>query len=366
MNNGNGPSAMGDQSRRKLGAIGRSSTLSQSFEISSYPRENIVTCAEYPNPFPKRYYSRRYRQGPGACGGEKGGNNDFYKSEYTIPENPISGASDSTPLLRLSSLSSQYNVGAFSQSPPLCSSSAPSEENIRGSTNSLHIQGLHLHHSNDSRNMDQLSPGDPNATCECQRSPGVLSKANSIESLNIFDPAELSIETRTLSKCTIRDSSKLKSGSTGNLHNSWTFSRNGRPGFESNFAGSKTISGSLGSRSIVGAAGLGIGIGAGSFVSESGMGTFGREFSGARTIQTTLSIEEDDETKRSLKLVLSSVGWWGVRIFLYSFYLGVLIILLTYTHVATSRMVPITVFLIVLSVVLFVFILFCVCFIVFI
>ena len=362
MNSDNEHLDMSEQGRRKLGVIGRSSTLSQSFEISSYPRENVVTCAEYPNPFPKRYYSRRYRQGPGSCKET----NDFYKSEYTIPENQVSGASDSTPLLRLSSLSSQYNVGAYSQSSPLCSSSAPSEENLGGSTNSLHQQTLQVHHNSETRSVDRLSPCDPNATCECQRSPGVLSKANSNESINIFDPTELSIESRTLSKCTIKDSSKLKSGSTGNLHNAWLFSRNGRPGFEGGIASSKTISGSLGSRGIVGAAGLGIGIGAGNMVSGSSMGTFGREFSGTRSIQTTLSLEEEDETKRNLKIVLNAVGWWGVRIFLYSFYLGVLVILLSYTHVATMTMVPITVFLIVLSVVLFVFILFCVCFIVFI
>lgn len=365
MNSDNGCSPIGEQRRAKLGAIGRSSTLSQSFEISSYPRENIVTCAEYPNPFPKRYYSRRYRQGPGACGG-KDGINDFYKSEYTIPENPVSCATDSTPLLRLSSLSSQYNVGAYSQSSPLCSSSAPSEENMGGSTNSLHLQTLHVHLNNDSRSIDRLSPGGVGSHCECQRSPGVLSKANSNESLNLFDPSELSIESRTVNKCTIKEANKMKSGSTGNLHNSWSFSRNGRPGFESNIAGSKTISGSLGSRGIVGAAGLGIGIGAGSMVSAPSINHFGREYSGTRSVQTTLSIEEDTESKSKLKWVLSAVGWWGVRIFLYSFYLGVLIILLTYTHVATKKMVPINFFLIVLSVVLFVFILFCVCFIVFI
>lgn len=364
MNNGHNRSGMGEQSRRKLGVIGRSSTLSQSFEISSYPKENIVTCAEYPNPFPKRYYSKRYRQGPGACGDIREDSVDFYKSEHLIAENPVSFASDSTPLLRLSSLSSQYNVSAYSHSPPLYSSSAPSDDNMGDSTNSLNHLNLNVYLNGDKRSISRLSPGDAGGACECHRSPGMLSKTNSSDSINLFDPAEMSIENRTLSRCSITDTNKLKSGSTGNLHNSWTFNRNGRPAFDGNFVGSKTISGSLGSRGIVGAAGLGIGIGAGNFSPDSG--PFGRDFSGTRTGHTTLCLEEDDETKRSLKLILSSVGWWGIRIFLYTFYVGVLLILLIYTYVATNSTPLVSKFLIVLSVITFVTILFCVCFVVFI
>ena len=126
------------------------------------------------------------------------------------------------------------------------------------------------------------------------------------------------------------------------------------------------ISGSLGSRSIVGAAGLGIGIGAGNFAPDSNIGHFGREFSGAHSVQTTLSIEESDETTRTLKPFLTKIGWWGLRLLLYTFYLVILIFVLRYTYKEVMSKVAINVFLVVLSVILVVFILFCVCSIVFI
>lgn len=364
MENENNSSNMSGQRRRKLGAIGRSSTLSQSLEINSYPRENIVTCAEYPNSFPKRYNSGRYRFRPHSFEYVKESDQDFHKSQCTIREHQVSNESDSTPLLRLSSLSSQYNLCPISQSPTLLSLCARSEDLNCSPTNFLHHNSsFHIYCG--ARNIDAGILGDTNSICECRRSPGVLSKSNSIESINFFDPEELSIENYTLSKCALNDSTKLKSGSTGSLHNSVAFGGSGPPTLERSIAGARTISASLGSKGIVGAAGLGIGIGAGNFDRDISFLHFGREFPITRCNQTTLNIDEDEEAK-NFKVLLNSIGWWGIRIFLYTFYVGVLIILLTYIYVATEKMVPINVFLIVLSVVLFVFILFCVCFIVFI
>ena len=362
---------MSEQSRRKLGAIGRSTTHSQSFDISPFPREDVITCAEYPNPFPNRFNSRRYHGAPSSTGG-KDGVNELFKQEYTIPEIPVSGGSDSTPLLRLSSLSSQYHINTFGESPPLDSHSvSAAEDSYISSPVSLHHQQtlkVHNHLNSDNRSIGRLSPGDTSTTCECHRSPMVLSRVNSNESLNFYDPGQLSIENRTLSKYSLKDANKLKFGSMGNLDNSRSFSTNFHtPALQNDFAASRAISKSLGGRGIVGAAGLGIGIGTGpaGFFPEAAFGNIGREFPATRSAQSMLNLGAVDATNREERPLLSRIGWWILRGLLYTFYLGLLIAVLTYTYFAIRSKVAITVFLVVLSVVLVVFILFCVCFIVY-
>lgn len=81
---------------------------------------------------------------------------------------------------------------------------------------------------------------------------------------------------------------------------------------------------------------------------------------GTRTSQLCITSLEDAEDE-----VVSSVCRWNTSLVLSTLLLAVILSLLIYVETSRMVMVPITIFLIVLSLVLFFFILFCVCFVVF-
>ena len=80
--------------------------------------------------------------------------------------------------------------------------------------------------------------------------------------------------------------------------------------------------------------------------------------------KVTSSVVQSEE--RSVDEVLSSACWWGARLIFYSLYFCVLIAVIVYTEISKMAVVPITVFLIVISLAFFFFILCCVCFVVYI
>ena len=192
--------------RAKLGSIGKNSLHSKSFEISNYaPTDNFITSAEYPSYVPDQTSSRRYNQFQRTCSGIKEESFDFSLSDIPVSEARMSINSDSTtPLLNFSNLNSQYNESLHSYSPPNFSSSGQSDENLGDSANSVYHENTNFHLRVNNESIGRVSPGRT-SNYECYRSPDILPRTLSNESINYCGHTNTSTLPKHENQCPVQN-----------------------------------------------------------------------------------------------------------------------------------------------------------------